>query len=355
MLDSGISALLGQIPVPVALIDERNRIVSGQDRLLALFGLDRPRNTGNDAFGDVLGCIQALSVDDGCGASSACPLCGVFCAIAECRERGVPVNRTSRLQYRRGDVTSDMDLMVTAAPYETDGRRYTLLTVQDVSDQNRRRALERIFFHDVTNLASGLAGVAAALRTARTDTDRQEMLEVIEQSSRSLLDEIEAQRQLASAETGDLPVVPCEVGSLDLLRQVAETASLHPMAFNRTVVVDERAAAFVMTVDPTLLRRVLVNLVKNALEASPSGGRVSLHATTKDNTAAISVHNQGEIPRDVQLQLFQRSFSTKGDGRGLGTYSVRLLTERYLKGRVSFSSSPETGTIFTVTISIGPG
>ncbi len=54
------------------------------------------------------------------------------------------------------------------------------------------------------------------------------------------------------------------------------------------------------------------------------------------------------MPREVQLQIFQRSFSTKGLGRGLGTYSVRLLTERYLKGSVSFTSSAEFGTTFRV-------
>jgi sensor histidine kinase regulating citrate/malate metabolism len=46
--------------------------------------------------------------------------------------------------------------------------------------------------------------------------------------------------------------------------------------------------------------------------------------------------------------IFQRSFSTKGFGRGLGTYSIRLLTERYLKGSVSFTSSALSGTIFRV-------
>ncbi|MCP4426270.1 MAG: ATP-binding protein, partial [Chloroflexi bacterium] len=52
------------------------------------------------------------------------------------------------------------------------------------------------------------------------------------------------------------------------------------------------------------------------------------------------------MPRDVQLQVFQRSFSTKGSGRGLGTYSMKLLSERYLDGRVSFQSSLAEGTIF---------
>jgi len=54
---------------------------------------------------------------------------------------------------------------------------------------------------------------------------------------------------------------------------------------------------------------------------------------------------------DVQLQLFQRSFSTKsGTGRGVGSYSVKLLTEKYLRGTVTFSSSEAQGTTFTVRL-----
>jgi len=50
----------------------------------------------------------------------------------------------------------------------------------------------------------------------------------------------------------------------------------------------------------------------------------------------------------VQLQVFQRSFSTKGPGRGIGTYSIRLLVSRYLRGTVDFESSKEQGTTFRV-------
>jgi sensor histidine kinase regulating citrate/malate metabolism len=50
------------------------------------------------------------------------------------------------------------------------------------------------------------------------------------------------------------------------------------------------------------------------------------------------------------LQIFQRSFSTKGAGRGLGTYSIKLLGERYLHGTVSFASSAEQGTIFQISL-----
>ena len=58
----------------------------------------------------------------------------------------------------------------------------------------------------------------------------------------------------------------------------------------------------------------------------------------------------GVIPPDDQLQIFQRSFSTKGRGRGLGTYSIRLLGEAYLGGAVSFTSTQRTGTTFRIEL-----
>jgi sensor histidine kinase regulating citrate/malate metabolism len=64
----------------------------------------------------------------------------------------------------------------------------------------------------------------------------------------------------------------------------------------------------------------------------------------------IAVKSDPLIPRDVQLQLFQRAFSTKGMGRGWGTYSIRLLTERYLGGRVGFISTKKHRTVFTISI-----
>jgi signal transduction histidine kinase len=99
-----------------------------------------------------------------------------------------------------------------------------------------------------------------------------------------------------------------------------------------------------------LIKRVIGNLVKNAVEAVEAGQTVTLGCLEEEGRLCFSVHNQGEIPRDVQLQIFNRSFSTKGAGRGLGTYSVKLLVERYLQGRVEFTSSPAAGTEFRVIL-----
>jgi sensor histidine kinase regulating citrate/malate metabolism len=87
-------------------------------------------------------------------------------------------------------------------------------------------------------------------------------------------------------------------------------------------------------------------MTKNALEACSPGESVILSCIKKGEMIRFSVKNPGEIPKNIALQIFQRSFSTKGSGRGLGTYSIKLLSEQYLKGKVGFTSSAEEGTQF---------
>ena len=101
---------------------------------------------------------------------------------------------------------------------------------------------------------------------------------------------------------------------------------------------------------------VLGNLTKNALEATEAGETVTLSAAEEGDDIAFTVHNPAVMPPDIQKQIFQRSFSTKGGtGRGIGTHSVKLLTERYLKGTVSFTSQESAGTEFCVTIPVSLG
>jgi sensor histidine kinase regulating citrate/malate metabolism len=65
----------------------------------------------------------------------------------------------------------------------------------------------------------------------------------------------------------------------------------------------------------------------------------------------FSVHNAAVMPPEVQMQVFQRSFSTKSEaGRGIGTHSMKLFGERYLGGDVRFISGEPEGTTFSITL-----
>lgn len=349
-LSSTLPDVLKKIPVAIALLDENRQVIFGRERLLELAGRTEPGRSDFNGLGDLVGCVNSLASEGGCGTAEACALCGAFCAISQSATTRTAVTRECRIRYENRSVVNDVDLSVTAAPYDAAGNRYTLLTVQDISGEKRRRALERVFFHDITNLAGGLAGLAEVLRTVRTPEEQGEMLSAMEQSARSLLDEIDAQRQLADAERGELVVRPSIVGSHALISQVANALRYHSAARGREIVMDDATADFEFEGDATLLRRVLVNITKNALEASLPGQTVTLAAQAGGDRVTFTVHNSGVIPAEVQHQLFQRSFSTKGDGRGLGTYSVRLLTEQYLHGDVSFTSTEHDGTLFSVDL-----
>ncbi len=98
------------------------------------------------------------------------------------------------------------------------------------------------------------------------------------------------------------------------------------------------------------MQRVIINLLKNALEATSVNGTVVTGVENMGDYIRFWVRNDGVIPHNIQMQIFKRSFSTKGKGRGIGTYSVRLLAENYLKGKTGFTSNENDGTIFFVDL-----
>ncbi|MDP6775428.1 MAG: response regulator [Candidatus Latescibacteria bacterium] len=173
-----------------------------------------------------------------------------------------------------------------------------------------------------------------------------ELHDVILRLSDELIDEINAQRVLAAAESQELVVHPVSVNAIGLLQEVMGLYARHEVAADRHLAIDPRAWDGSLVSDRTLVRRVVGNMTKNALEAARPGETITLGCEIGEDGVDFLVHNPGFIPPDVQLQIFQRSFSTKGTGRGLGTYSIKLLTERYLQGSVSFSTAPEDGTTF---------
>ena len=122
------------------------------------------------------------------------------------------------------------------------------------------------------------------------------------------------------------------------------------MALNKEIQFVNDNSEITIHTDPVLLKRILGNMIKNALEAVLAKERVTLNCVVNQGSVRIVVHNPGSMPAAVRKQIFQRSFSTKGKGRGLGTYSMKLLGEKYLNGKVTFTTSKEKGTSFSLEL-----
>ncbi len=295
--------------------------------------------------GEALQCGNAYRTEAGCGTSQHCSVCGFIKSILSGQE-GKDGVRECRIT--RKDSGEALDLRIFSSPFLYKGHPYTIHTVRDISHEKRRSALEKLFFHDIMNTAGNLHGLAECLRDSSAKGE-EELIENIYNVSQQLIHEIEAQKELTLAENNELHVHPFPFSTTEILHRVTEQYKTHEMNKDHEILVASNSAEVVMTSDWNLLCRVLGNMLKNAIEASDPGSRITLGCEADREEVRFRVHNPKAIPSDVQLQVFQRSFSTKGAGRGLGTYSMRLLTERYLKGSVSFASSPGQGTTFTAT------
>ena len=102
--------------------------------------------------------------------------------------------------------------------------------------------------------------------------------------------------------------------------------------------------------DAELLERVVVNLVRNALEASPEGATVTVRTRAAGGVAELAVLDRGEgVPEEIREQIFNPFFTTKGSGIGLGlAISAKIVDEH--GGRITLETDSGRGSTFIVQL-----
>ena len=296
--------------------------------------------------GELFKCIHAFETEGGCGTAEFCTTCGAAKAINEGLHENFDFQECQIEQINSIDA---LDLKVTSSPFSLNGDSYAIFTITDISHENRRRALERIFFHDIANTAGNINGYISVLDPANKEefnSDKQILINL----GQDLLDEINAQKILLNAENQELKVSLSQINSFVLMNDLVQKYLKHHLSTDKIILLSEDTVNYDFFSDVPLLKRVIGNMIKNAIEASNPGNKITAGCRIQNNCIEFFVHNITYIPRDIQLQLFHRSFSTKGSGRGLGTYSMKLLGEKYLGGKVSFTTSETEGTIFKISL-----
>ncbi len=329
----------------LVILNKQRQIVYANQMFLDLLGILEHAAVVGKRTGEAIACMNSVLTGD-CGNSEFCRTCGSLNAILESHTGEKSINECRIITFEN----DALDFRVKATPYYHEDEMFTIFAINDISHEKRRQTLERVFFHDVLNTAGGILGLSNILQNTSSPNDVNDIVQMINRSTESLIDDIEAQHQLTQAERNDYHLNFKIAGSLEILKQIAELYSRLEIAENENVEIDPQAQNFILKTDVVLLKRVLGNMLKNALEASAPGQSITLNCIKFNNRARFSVHNSSFIERKNQLQLFKRSFSTKGSGRGIGTYSMKLFGEKYLKGNVWFESTREKGTTFYVEI-----
>ncbi len=232
-------------------------------------------------------------------------------------------------------------------------------TIVDITDRKKaeklREDVERMTRHDLKSPLTAVLTLPQLLRRDGNLTERQgDMLSLMQHAGYRMLNMINQSLDLFRMEQGTYELTPASVDVLPIVDNIA--GELHGVIEERGLILEVlvRGAprrpedVFAVRGEEMLLYTMLSNLVKNALEASPAGGRVAI-TLTEGATLDLAVRNAGTVPPQVRSKFFEK-YATAGkkDGTGLGTYGARLIAETH-GAKIAMATSEAAGTTVTVS------
>jgi K+-sensing histidine kinase KdpD len=346
-----IMQMLESYPQIALILDQNRQIVAANENAMKFLEVTNLEKVLGKRLGEALNCIHAFEMKAGCGTSIFCTECGAAKSIKDAKDNDSSFLYECRVTAKKNNVIIALDLRVKTTPLILDNHKFLLVYAEDIQSEKRKSSLERVFFHDVLNTAGVINNIAEILSDVDSEEDRNIYLEMLKNSAQQLINEISFQRMIISAENQQLNAEFKMHNVNSILESAYLLYSKHQKAEGKIFTVDYLDNDLFIETDKMILVRSLGNLIKNALEATKDGDKVRLYAEIKSDWVNFNIWNEGVIPEDVQLQIFQRSFSTKAkEGRGIGTYSVKLFIENFLKGKVYFNSSPNEQTCFTISL-----
>ncbi len=345
-----VDDILNALPFVAVILNKHRQVVFANSVILKMFGIEDFAAIIGRRPGELLQCIHASEQPGGCGTSEDCRYCDAIHAVLESGEKKQKISKESRIVSIINGIEVHFDLLVTSSPFIVKREQYFIVSINDISDIKRRRALEKVFFHDIINTAGGLYGYIDFMLSIDDQDELKSLLDTLRLISIDLVEEIMAQRELLQAENSELIVNKQDHNAIDIIESSISKIKHHSISKNKVITFINNEEIVMIHTDSQIVTRVLINMLKNALEASKKDEEILVSINTDDTTFSISVWNNCYISKDVQAQIFQRSFSTKGAGRGLGAYSMKLFTEQYLGGTLNLKSSEGEGTTFTIKI-----
>ena len=328
---SYLDTLVQHVPVAVLAIDESGRIDLFNHAARRLFGVTAPQHIQD--FQDLGSEFSARIV-----------------ALEPGRPELLKVTKDSAL----------LQLNVLATELKIGGRSYKIVSLQDIRGELEARELEawqnliRVLTHEIMNSAtpiSSLAATAAELLTEARERpgessaiiDAQDAVDTIAKRSTGLVHFVESYRRLTRLPKPAVSSFP--IG--DLFARVAQL--MNPELERRGIALVQGISPrnLQINADPDLLEQVLINLVRNAIDAVAEAPSPQIRMTAELDAAGhaiVAVEDNGHgMDAHVRENIFVPFFTTKRHGTGVGLSLVRQIMRSH-RGNVGVRSAPGEGT-----------
>lgn len=203
--------------------------------------------------------------------------------------------------------------------------------------------------HDLRNPLTGIAGATYYLKTRsgpNMDKKSREMLEVIEKdveySNKIISDLLEYSREIR--------LEPKEKSSKLIIKEVLSSLKIP----SNIQIRDKTSRNLKIKADMERMRRVFTNIVKNAFDAMPKGGTLTIKSEKTNDDVTFSFHDTGVgMSKTTKEKIWTPLFTTKAKGMGFGLPICKRIVEAH-GGKISVESTLGKGTTFNVTIPLEP-
>jgi heavy metal sensor kinase len=230
-----------------------------------------------------------------------------------------------------------------------------LLERVDQSFERQRRFMSDAS-HELRTPAAILRGESevALSRTERPAEEYRESLGVLHAEAQRLTHIVEDLFTLTRADAGQYPLEPRDFYLDELVADCTHATRTLALA-KRISLTSEVPEELPIRADEGLLRRMILNLLDNAIKYTPAGGRIVVTCRRIDSEYELSVTDTGQgIPAELQQRIFERFFradnarthaETDGGGAGLGLSIARWIAEAH-QGRLVLARSDSSGSTF---------
>ncbi|NJO81755.1 MAG: hypothetical protein HC828_02600 [Blastochloris sp.] len=224
--------------------------------------------------------------------------------------------------------------------------------------QQARDDLTRLIVHDLRSPLTAIVGYLDLLRLMDRDPERQGLITTAIGSARHMTHLISTILDLQQLQERSMPLERRPIDLAELLAISAEEYCGWAQRDAKTIQVETAPDLPLLVADPDLIRRMVANLVSNALKHTPAGTtiRLTAHRDHSGQWILLMVHDDGPgIAADIVSRVFEpyvRGAKRSGGGStGLGLAFCKLATEAH-GGTISVASAPDHGTTFTVLLPI---
>ncbi|TDL92535.1 PAS domain S-box protein [Vibrio vulnificus] len=202
--------------------------------------------------------------------------------------------------------------------------------------------------HEIRNPLTSMKGYTEFLQLDETDENKQEYLEIIMDEINRVNEIVEEFLQLAKPQALTLEMK----NLVPIIQNVVSLTEFEARKKNITLISDCNDEEIFVRCDENRLKQVILNFIKNGMEAMPDGGFIKVMAELKEDKVQISITDTGiGMPPEQLKRLGEPFFTTKKSGNGLGLMISFKIIESHL-GNVFVESEVNKGTVFNIVLPI---